>query len=227
MPASSENLETIFARVEQSGERRPHSPCQELEEHEHVAALSVSTSRSNTSMSIRKDRRRGSISISRFGQMADSQPTSPALTPIAAHSSFYKAQAANMSDGSIASGASNFSDERAHTEDHTQITQVQTIAGKPGLSRAVSSILPKRLSRTQSVNVFVPPTELNLVIGVSIHESRTESPASETLQLGTTATVSALGNQLNNKNSRRSLTANTKWLAKAKSYMQNIGHKAA
>jgi hypothetical protein len=127
-----------------------------------------------------------------------------------------------MSDASFASGASDFSDERAHTED-TQIVQMRQIAGKQSFSKAVNHILPRRLSRSRSNNVLVPPTEL--IIGVSVQESRTESLASESLQLGTTATVSAPGNQLN-KDSRRSSTANKKWLTKAKSYMQNLGHKA-
>lgn len=133
-----------------------------------------------------------------------------------------------MSDASFASGASDLSDERAHTEDHTQVTQIHQIAGKQGLSKAVNNILPRRLSRTKSANVLTPLAEANLVIGVSVQESTTEVSEAEAGQLGTTVTVSAPGSQQNNRTSRRTLStvSTAKWLAKAKSFTQNFRLKA-
>lgn len=57
----------MFLAIEEASERR----AREEEEQERVTALYTPVSRSNTptTTSHRKDRRRGSISISRFGQV--------------------------------------------------------------------------------------------------------------------------------------------------------------
>jgi hypothetical protein len=129
-----------------------------------------------------------------------------------------------MSNASFASGASDLYDERAYIEDYTQVTQIQQIAGKPGLSKAVHHILPRRLSRTKSASLLTPVAEANLVIGVSVQRSTTESLEADTVQLGTTVIVSAAGSKINNKASRRTLSTVTgaKWLAKARSITQNL-----
>ncbi|KAF9449554.1 hypothetical protein P691DRAFT_546966 [Macrolepiota fuliginosa MF-IS2] len=229
MSGYPEKLEKMFLEIEEASERR----ARELEEEERVAELSGSVSRSETpnTLANRRDRRRGSISISRFGQLPESQyqgPNSPGLTPIAAQSPFYQAQAANMSNASFASGASDLSNDRAYTEDQTHVTQMHQIAGKQGLSKAVNTILPRRLSRTKSASILTPLTEANLVIGVSVQESTTEVSDGEAIELGTTVTVSAPGCKLHNKSSRRSLpvSSGAKWLARAKSLTQSFKFKA-
>ncbi|KXN93221.1 hypothetical protein AN958_00145, partial [Leucoagaricus sp. SymC.cos] len=168
---------------------------------------------------------------------AQSSPNSPGLTSIAAQSPFYRAQAANMSNASFASGASNLCDERAYVEDYTQVTQIQQIAGKPGFSKTVHNFLPRRLSRTKSASMLTPVTEANLVIGVSVQQSTTESLDSfdSTKGIVTTVTISAPGSdhahaKLHNKSSRRTLSAaahpGAKWLAKARSIASNLRIKA-
>lgn len=132
-----------------------------------------------------------------------------------------------MSNSSFASGASDLYDERAHREDYTQITQMHQIAGKQGLSKAVHTILPRRLSRTKSTSFLTPVAEANLVIGVSVQESTTVRLVSDTepIQLGTTVTVSAPGGAMYpTRSSRHSLPTlpGTKWLAKVKSLTQNL-----
>lgn len=230
MSGCPEKLEKMFQQIEEASERR----ARELEEQEHITALCDPASRSITPASLRtrRDRKRGSISISRFGQLSDTQsgPNSPGFTPIAAKSPFYQAQAAAMSNASFASGASDLYDEGAYTEDHTQVTQIQQIAGKPGLTKAVTKILPRRLSRTKSASFLTPVAEANLVIGVSVQESTlTETiPTVDAVRLGTTVTVSAPGSKLHNKASRRTLSTDgtgIKWLARARSFTQNINSK--
>ncbi|KAJ3570165.1 hypothetical protein NP233_g4581 [Leucocoprinus birnbaumii] len=138
-----------------------------------------------------------------------------------------------MSNASFASGASDLYDEDMHAEDHTQITQIQQIAGKPKLTRAVTKVLPRRLSRTKSASILTPVAEANLVIGVSIQESTlTETIPLDAVKLGTTVTVSAPGSKLNNKSttrSRRTLSVSSgtgaKWLERARSITQTINSK--
>jgi len=76
----------------------------------------------------------------------------------------------NASDNSIASGASAFSDDNAHAEDQTQVTQMRRIAGREGLTK----IIPRKLSRAHSA--VIPSTaDGSMVIGVSVQEATVHS----------------------------------------------------
>ncbi|KAF5316959.1 hypothetical protein D9611_003682 [Ephemerocybe angulata] len=175
-----EPLERIFRQVELESERRAE------EEQMRAARLA---SLDDATMKKVKARRRGSISISRLGHFATEEkpaspqgslPTTPkGLVSLASSSPFYQKQIANASASSIASGASAFSDDDAHTEDADQVIQVHQIAPKQSIA---TKIIPRRLSRARSTQMY-PAGEANIDVSVSettIHSTSRASGEEET-----------------------------------------------
>ncbi|KAF7370368.1 hypothetical protein MSAN_00668300 [Mycena sanguinolenta] len=153
--ACPDPLEKIFQQVEERNERRARE--EEVESKDNVPS---SIQRVESSENVKKGRRRGSISITRFGQLSISDatsdgssvgPTTPALSDIAAKSPFFRQQLKNGSQSSFASGGSAADDADAHREDDHHVTHIHAIAPKQSISRAVGGFLPRRLSRARSV----------------------------------------------------------------------------
>ncbi|KAJ6534681.1 hypothetical protein DFH09DRAFT_1405318 [Mycena vulgaris] len=198
-------LEKIFQQVEEQNERR----AQQAEVDDSVAST---IARVESSDNLRRSRRRGSISITRFGQLSTSDhnseggssaPMTPALSDIAAKSPFFQAQlrSQNGSQTSFASGGSG--DSTHDEEDSHHVTHMHTIAPRQSISRAVGGFFPRRLSRARS---SVLPTggdamTNNLVIGVSVAAATVELPENAELA----ATVVHAPGSLRNKASRASI----------------------
>ncbi|KIM38038.1 hypothetical protein M413DRAFT_250116 [Hebeloma cylindrosporum] len=233
-----EPLEKIFEKVEQESERKAQ------------AAEYANASRPNTTNGVpvgdkfatarkAKERRRGSISISRIGQPTDEAVTSNSQVPLtpnlASKSPFYQSQIAKGSTYSVASGASAFSNDQAYIEDDSHVTQMHHIVGRQTIS---AKMIPRRLSRSHSAS-FIPTRstanpEPAVVIGVSVEEATVESPreAGEPPVLTTSrrSSVVARGG-LRNQTSRNTLagskpTTDMGWLAKAKNFTQKLRKKS-
>ncbi|KAK7030645.1 hypothetical protein R3P38DRAFT_3188350 [Favolaschia claudopus] len=182
--ACPDPLEKIFQQVEEQNELRAQQEAVEAADR-----VGRSIPRVESSENVKKGRRRGSISISRFGQLSSDAtsdgssagPTTPALSDIAAKSPFFQQQLKhqNGSQTSFASGGSADDD----AEDDHHVTHMHTIAPKQSLSRAMGGFLPRRLSRARSAAVVIPSNGggENVVIGVSV--------AAATVELGPDAEV--------------------------------------
>ncbi|OBZ69482.1 hypothetical protein A0H81_10103 [Grifola frondosa] len=131
-----------------------------------------------------RERRRGSISVSRFGQAADlSSDTAghPASLPsrkssiIVNTGAFYQAQVHNGSADSFASSHHSPTDPL----DEEQVTQIEMIAGRQSLGKAVGGMLARRLSlsrsRTRSRDVLGPSAASSVFIGVSVEEATVQA----------------------------------------------------
>ncbi|KAJ7281460.1 hypothetical protein C8J57DRAFT_1500159 [Mycena rebaudengoi] len=221
-----EPLEKIFREVEEENERRAQE-----EMHDSVSSR---ITRVDSSDNLKK-RRRGSISISRFGQLSSSDhlsvdgspsaPLTPALSDIASKTPFFQQQMRNGSQTSFASGGS--AGEDAHEEDH-HVTQMHTIGPRQSISRAVGGLLPRRLSRARS-SVLPSAGESsggNVVIGVSVQAATVETP--ENGELG--ATVIHAPGALRNQASKGSLTSNfgkKSWALIAKNFTKKFRRKSS
>ncbi|KAF8891873.1 hypothetical protein BD779DRAFT_153865 [Infundibulicybe gibba] len=228
MDSCPEPLEKIFQRVEEASERRAQEDL-----FDGYALTSKPTEKLESStFSKSKSRRRGSISITRFGELADESnskgsqgPSTPSqVSSIASQSPFYKAQMTNDSNTSFASGASAHTDDlEAHTEDN-HITQMHKIAGRQSISKTVGGLLPRRLSRARSAHV-IANGDANVVIGVSV-----EAKVEATEHAGDSrAQVHAPGN-LRSQPSKLSMhgpnSAPSGWMLKAKGFTQKFRRKS-
>lgn len=96
---------------------------------------------------------------------------------------FYQAQRYAGSADSFASSVHSASSAaanggaRLHDEEHEQVTQMETIAGKVSIGRAVGGIIARRLSRSRTRSRDILATPSGLVIGVSVEEATTEAEA--------------------------------------------------
>ncbi|KAF8884719.1 hypothetical protein CPB84DRAFT_150657 [Gymnopilus junonius] len=186
MEACPEPLEQIFQKIEEESERRAEEEALSSQQLPPVLETDGEPAlQRNYSALVHqaKQHRRGSVSISRIGQITvedfarSPTPASPTHRSLAPKSSFYKAQIANESTTSVASGASAFSDDDAHAEDANHVTQMHHIVGKQSIP---AKMLPRRLSRSQSTSVM--PTrgthnmEPPVIIDVVVQEATVESP---------------------------------------------------
>ncbi|KAF7309017.1 hypothetical protein MKEN_01102700 [Mycena kentingensis (nom. inval.)] len=144
--ACPDPLEKIFQRVEEQNEAR----ARQAEAEDRVAEA---LARVDSTENLKRSRRRGSISMTIFGQLdassdGASAPTTPALSDIAAKSPFFQAQlkSQNNSQESFASGGST----AEHHEDENAVTHMHTIAPRQSISRAAGRLIPRRLSRAAS-----------------------------------------------------------------------------
>ncbi|KAJ7787894.1 hypothetical protein B0H14DRAFT_2951236 [Mycena olivaceomarginata] len=222
--ACPDPLEKIFQQVEAQNERRAQQEAVESEASDTFAPRpGTGIPRVESSENMKKGRRRGSISITRFGQLSTSEsagatsdgssaggPTTPALSDIAAKSPFFQQQLknanANGSQTSFASGGWAADDAEAHEEDHNHVTHMHTIAPKQSLSRAMGGFLPRRLSRARST-----------------------VPEGEGAQVGTATVVHAAG-ALHHQTSKGSMTSSVMgrmgWAARAKTFAKKFRRKS-
>ncbi|KAI0753409.1 hypothetical protein C8Q80DRAFT_1267815 [Daedaleopsis nitida] len=197
--ARSDLIEQIFQKVEEETERRALEEQREEERSRpstanrpsptgttatgSTAAAAAATAAAGRDPT--RDRRRGSISVSRFGQTADLSAgtcDNPSKLPSRKNSliinagtngAFYKAQKFTGSADSFASDTELPQQEDAHDEE--QVTQMETIAGRVSLGKAMGRTIARRLSRarTRSRDILTVPS--GLVIGVSVEEATTEA----------------------------------------------------
>ncbi|KAI0765683.1 hypothetical protein BD413DRAFT_615587 [Trametes elegans] len=189
----SDFIEQIFQKVEQESERRAReqSEFEEqslLDAHGRVASPAPSAFAPAAPAAVSvvrdgpRDRRRGSISVSRFGQVTDlSSHTAenPSTLPSRTNSviisagntgAFYQAQKFAGSADSFASSHEPRPDER----EEEQVTQMETIAGRVSIGKAVGGLIARRLSRSRTRSRDILSTPSGLVIGVSVEEATTE-----------------------------------------------------
>ncbi|KAJ7231892.1 hypothetical protein B0H12DRAFT_1239790 [Mycena haematopus] len=237
--ACPDPLEKIFQQVEERNERRAMQ--EDVESKDNVSAT---IPRVESSENIKKGRRRGSISITRFGQLSTSDatsdgssigPTTPALSDIAAKSPFFRQQLKNGSQTSFASGGSAADDAEAHHEDDNHVTHMHTIAPKQSLSRAMGGFIPRRLSRARSVlpgsggGGGLDTRDMSMVIGVSVAAATVELP--EDAEVAATVvhapgalhhrqSKASIGGASEPLNDNNKVVANSSWAARAKHFMK-------
>ncbi|GLB37342.1 hypothetical protein LshimejAT787_0403930 [Lyophyllum shimeji] len=217
-----ETLEKIFQKVEEESERR----VQEELASESVEANGNAAPAPNQA----KKRRRGSISVTRFGELAAEYPkgspgpSTPTLSTVASRTAFYQAQAEHGSTESFASGASeHLNDEGAHVEDN-HVTQIHQIAGRQSISKTVGKMLSRRLSRARSANIHVG--EGNVIIGVAVEEATVESAEDAEANRVVVHAPRALRNQPSRLTMAGSSPARNSWVAKAKGFTQKFRRKS-
>ncbi|KAJ7656331.1 hypothetical protein DFH06DRAFT_1298215 [Mycena polygramma] len=217
-------LEKIFQQVEEQNERRARQEAGE-------DTVSDRIQRMDSSDNLKKSRRRGSISISRFGQLSSSDavsdgssgPMTPALSDIAAKSPFFQAQLkANGSQTSFASGGSAADDAEAHHEDDHHVTHMHTIAPKQSISRAVGGFFPRRLSRARST---VLPSN-DVVIGVSVAAATVELPENAEVAATVVHAPGALHHQASKGSLTGSLNSRNTWAERAKKFTKKFRRKS-
>ncbi|CCM02986.1 uncharacterized protein FIBRA_05101 [Fibroporia radiculosa] len=163
----------IFLRVEEESERRAHERAEVEAQQSNVASPMTTT--------VVRDRRRGSVSVSRFGQGVENtieNKPNDTLSSVASYvtrkPTFYQADSnVHGSADSLASATDGDLPQHDHTIEEEQVVQMATIAGKQSLSKAFSRKLSR--SRTRSRDVLTS----SFVIGVSVEEATVETEAEE------------------------------------------------
>ncbi|KAF7308319.1 hypothetical protein HMN09_00680000 [Mycena chlorophos] len=221
-------LEKIFQQVEEQNEQRARQA-------EAEDKLAEKLARVESAENLRKSRRRGSISISRFGQLSPSDapsdgastPTTPALSDIAAKSPFFQAQlkGQNHSQESFASGASTADNH----EDVNHVTHIHTIAPKQSISRAAGRLIPRRLSRASRSTVLSPTSGAGAAenVIISVAAATVELPENAEPQ----ATVVHAAQALRNQPSQSSMTSSLagrggSWVNRAKNFTKKFRRKS-
>ncbi|KAI0827724.1 hypothetical protein BC628DRAFT_1409635 [Trametes gibbosa] len=90
---------------------------------------------------------------------------------------FYQAQKYAGSADSFAS--SHEGHGQADVRDEEQVTQMETIAGRVSIGKAVGGIIARRLSRSRTRSRDILATPSGLIIGVSVEEATTEAEHGE------------------------------------------------
>jgi len=222
MDGHLEPLEKLFQQVEEENERRAN-------EAVLINTVTEELKKSNLEAAARS-RRRGSISITKFGQLADqavekgsSGPGSPARPDTAnSQSAFFQRQLDNASTTSFASGVSG--DEAAHVEEH-HTTHVQKIAPRQSISRAVGGLLPRQLSRARSSSV-VDTEDANVIIGVAVEEATVETPEDEAPIAAVVHAPAGLRNQTS-RLSMASSQGRAAWASKVKGFTKKFRRKSS
>lgn len=88
---------------------------------------------------------------------------------------FYQAQKYAGSADSFASSHDGQDDVR----DEEQVTQMETIAGRVSLGKAMGGLIARRLSRSRTRSRDILATPSGLLIGVSVEEATTEAEHGE------------------------------------------------
>jgi len=220
--ACPDPLERIFQQVEEQNERR-------AQQEEGEDRVSNSIPRVDSSENLKKGRRRGSISITRFGQLSgpdnpsegSSGPVTPALSDIASKSPFYQAQlkSQNGSQTSFASGSSAADTAHDQEDDH-QVTHMRTIVPRQSISRAVGGFFPRR--RSSVLPTSTRDTGGNMVI--SIAAATVELPENAEPSATMVHAPGALHHQAS-KNSIAS-TGSTTWATRAKEFTKKFRRKS-
>ncbi|TFY77474.1 hypothetical protein EWM64_g6538 [Hericium alpestre] len=224
-----EALEKIFEKLEAESERRAQAQEEEDEEARSIPGkLPDSTSLSTT----KRNRRRTSISVSRFGQVDDPSKKAafsvPSAPSYAANTSFYQAQAHSPSCDSL---TSNGSVDSGHQKESEHTTQVLRIAGKQSLSRSVGGALSRTLyrSRSKASLTYSDIDHPNVVIGVIVEEKTAAASSGEQERL---ETARAYGPSLKDKPSRHTIAGgetdnpDAGWLLRAKGLSKKIKRRS-
>ncbi|KAI0030321.1 hypothetical protein K488DRAFT_87892 [Vararia minispora EC-137] len=196
-----EALEKIFQKLEQESERRAQEDLAS-----NPVAAGAAAARSAT-----RDRRRTSISISRFGQVDDPQTTTFSIptTPTLSTTPHIYTQRHRDSTDSLESTSSTVGAHEHHLEsDH--VTQVHRIAARQSIGRSVGGILQRTLSRSRSKPQLVAGADVDVVIGVVVEEAATVEHAPEEDDLRPESRAMAYadsGRQLRNQASRFTIAA--------------------
>lgn len=170
-PSYPEPLEQAFQRVEAETERRAQ---EELAAAQRSAADGPSSG---------KERRRGSISISKLGELAVAGPSEllssgpPTPNRLSMIPSFYEDQLNHSFD----SFSSAHLGQDADTEEDHGVTQLHIVGGRQSMSisKAVGNLLPRKLSRARSATIVSTEASTNVVIGVSVEEATAEAHDAE------------------------------------------------
>ncbi|KII95599.1 hypothetical protein PLICRDRAFT_222576 [Plicaturopsis crispa FD-325 SS-3] len=237
------SLEQLFQKIEAESAKRAAEEASEQEDAESLTS-SASTvppeANPRPAATITARRHRGSISISRFGQVSygdiasttDSAPPTPGrISTIASQSAFYQA---HMNAGSVDSLASEATGEPADSrvEDENHVTQMQKIGTQRSISRAFSNRLSLSRGKTRSRNNLVatsPSGEAMLVIGVSVEETTVEGENDGTHSEPLSPVISG---GLHNQGSQSSVSVGLQapegggWTAKAKTFAQKIRRRS-
>ncbi|VDC02865.1 unnamed protein product [Peniophora sp. CBMAI 1063] len=160
-------LEKIFEKLEAESERRAAIEQQEQLAHDPAA---VAANRAAA-----RQRRRTSVSISRFGQAASPDPQTPAVAqapPTPVYSSVHPTASASTDSLDSLNSDSELHAYSQQESDH--VTQVQRIAARASIGRSVGNVLGRTLSRnrTRSKPQLIV-NEVDVVIGVVVEEAAT------------------------------------------------------
>jgi len=226
--ACPDPLEKIFQQVEEQNERR-------AQQEEVQDSVSKSLARAESSDNLRKSRRRGSISITRFGQLSPGSdhlsdgsggPTTPALSDIASKSPFYQAQlkSQNGSQTSFASGGSGTGDAHDEEDDH-HVTHMHTIAPRQSISRAVGGFLPRRLSRARSSVLPTSARDAGGNMVISVAAATVELPENAEPSATVVHAPGGLRNQTS-KSTIGSSSGKTTWATRAKEFTKKFRRKS-
>lgn len=90
---------------------------------------------------------------------------------------FYQAQKFAGSADSFASDTEDAHPAHEDVHDEEQVTQMETIAGRVSLGKAMGRTIARRLSRARSRDILTVPS--GLVIGVSVEEATVEAEHQE------------------------------------------------
>ncbi|TRM69046.1 hypothetical protein BD626DRAFT_472726 [Schizophyllum amplum] len=229
-----ESLEKLFQQLELESERRAKAEPRVRDDpsSSEVKTMGLRQEPSDSSLRTKRTRRRGSVSITRFGQLHDdysSKATSPAasskrLSAIMPEREppFYQTPIGSDSNASIASGASTDASDEHH------VTQMQQIMPRQNtISRAVGGIIPRRLSRARSERVM-GPQDTNLVIGVSVSEATVEATAEEEADMDSRIVVQrTLRSQPSRLSMAETTPASSGWVNKAKNFTSKFRRKSS
>ncbi|KAI9465144.1 hypothetical protein BJY52DRAFT_1209586 [Lactarius psammicola] len=171
-------FEEIFLKLEEESERRAiMMQAEEARVSSRTPDLAAASQRAGQ----RRQRYRGSISISRFGHIEDyTQQASSSSTPqtptafvdgMTTFAPFYHSQSYNDSADSLSS-ESSLDDDAAFRAESEHVTQVHRIAGRLSLPRSVGGMLQRTLSRPNCLSPRAADT--NVVIGVVVEENHVE-----------------------------------------------------
>lgn len=249
----SDALEQIFRRVEQESERR--ALVEEMAERRQGTPLPTGNiipvfqppvdgeDASASVLKSEKSRRRGSLSVSRFGQIPeDSVDVTPGQTGVSRSASAVSSlvlKSPLYAQPPAPSVDSFGSEEEAHEagviDDH--VTQMRHISGKPSISRTVGGMISRTISTRRSKNNLKVVNSQNLFIGVSVTEHERELEASElenepeaAKKLVVTTTVHAPLKKQPSKRNVGTPTAEMEgedgWVSRARKFGQKIRRKS-
>ncbi|KAF7976420.1 hypothetical protein HWV62_6833 [Athelia sp. TMB] len=170
------SLEKIFQKLERESERRAQAELEAQDGMQHgVQDSEVPAPRRGSLLAANddeaaargRDRRRGSIVISVFGQPAEraDSPASARVSPLAAKSAFYHARA-NASVDTLPVDGDGDGEGSGEDEQHVTTTSMHAIAGRASGLDKVGALLSRSRSRAHTLST---PTEL--VIGVCVVEA--------------------------------------------------------
>ncbi|KAF8811656.1 hypothetical protein BYT27DRAFT_6441028 [Phlegmacium glaucopus] len=225
-----DSLEKIFLKVEQEIERRAAETHPTRQKWVGTEAICdpVQHGAGVVSGKRHKGRQKGSISFSRLGQVtednstpcADVFPTQPASP---SQSSFYE----NYSIDSFVSTTASLSNDDGDVEDSMHVTQMHQIAGRPSIT---SNGILRRLSRSHSMTVTpIMGAESNLMIGVSVQESTSESTSEDGMEARSRRSSVHAPGMLPQLSSNSSIPGSsllpTNWTSKVKDLMHKFRRK--